>query len=92
MQAAVLADETWSEDALATIIALSHAQSIITADDLAREMRKPPHCNQVGAAFVAARNLGYIEAIGYQTSATRTRHRGVIRQWRRRINEGVGTQ
>ena len=88
MRAAALEDTDWSADAVATIIALSHAQSIVTADDLAREMRKPPHPNAVGAAFSAARSLGFIEAHGYTTSNTPSRHHGVIRVWRRRI-EGV---
>lgn len=79
----------WPEDALATIIALSHAQSIVTADDLTREMRRPPHPNMPGQAFAAARNLGYIEAVGYQTSTSKSRKHGVLRTWRRRINEGV---
>ena len=84
MQAAVLADETWSADAVATIIGLSHAQSLVTAEDLAREMREPPHPNAVGAAFSAARSLGFIEASGYTTSNTPSRHHGVIRVWRRK--------
>lgn len=88
MQAAVLADETWSEDAVATIIGLSHAQEVVTAEDLARELRKPPHPNMTGAAFSAARAQGFIEAAGYTTSNTPSRHHGVIRVWRRRI-EGV---
>jgi len=83
-QAMVLEDTDWNEDALATIIALSHAQSLVTADDLAREMRKPPHPNMTGAAFSAARTLGYIEAAGYTTSNTPSRHHGVIRTWRRK--------
>lgn len=90
MEAAALEDfdSTWSEDAVATIIALSHAQSLVTADDLAREMRKPPHPNAVGAAFSTARAQGFIVADGYTTSNTPSRHHGVIRVWRRRP-EGV---
>jgi hypothetical protein len=89
MKAAVLEDNDWPADAVATIIALSHAQSIVTADDLAREMRRPPHCNMVGAAFSAARSQGLIEASGYTTSNTPSRHHGVIRTWRRRTDKGV---
>lgn len=85
--AAVLEDTTWSEDAVATIIALSHAQEIVTAQDLAREMRKPPHPNMAGAAFSSARTQGFIEAHGYTTSNTPSRHHGVIRTWRRRKAE-----
>ena len=90
MKAAVFEDfdSDWSEDAVSTIVALSHSQSLVTADDLAREMRKAPHPNMVGAAFSAARSQGFIEAAGYTTSNTPSRHHGVIRTWRRRI-EGV---
>jgi hypothetical protein len=84
MKAAVLEDSSWSEDAVATIVALSHAQSIVTAEDLAREMRRPPHPNMTGAAFSAARSQGFIEASGYTTSNTPSRHHGVIRVWRRK--------
>lgn len=88
-QAMALEDSTWPEDAVATIIALSHAQQLVTADDLAREIRKPQHPNQVGAAFSAARAQGFIVADGYTTSNTPSRHHGVIRVWRRKTNEGV---
>jgi hypothetical protein len=89
--AAVLEDshEAWKGEALATIIELSYTQPVVTADDLVRELRRPPHTNLPGQAFAAARRLGYIEAIGYQTSTNRTRKHGVLRTWRRRINEGV---
>lgn len=87
--AAVLEDSTWSEDAVATIIRLSHTQAYVTADHLARTLRRPPHPNMTGAAFSAARSLGFIEAYGYTTSSTPSRHHGVIRTWRRKIKEGV---
>lgn len=91
MIAAALEDTDWSEDAVSTIIALSNEQSLVTADDLAREMRKPPHPNMTGAAFSAARARaqGFIEAAGYTTSNTPSRHHGVIRTWRRKNNKGV---
>jgi adenosine/AMP kinase len=88
MVAAVLEDNDWSADAVATIIALSHAQQIVTAEDLRREIRTPPHSNMFGAAFSAARSQGFIEASGYTTSNTPSRHHGVIRTWRRKV-EGV---
>lgn len=90
MIAAILEDNDWPADALATIISISNHQDRFTADDLVWAMRKPPHPNQVGAVFVAARNLGYIEPVGYQISHTPSRKHGVVRQWRRKINEGVG--
>lgn len=71
------------------IIELSYTQQIVTADDLVRELRRPPHQNLPGQAFAAARRLGYIEAVGYQTSTSKSRKHGVLRTWRRRINEGV---
>ena len=82
--AAVLEDSSWSEDALATIIALSLVSSQFTADTLRQEMRPPPHPGMVGAAFSAARNLGYITAAGYTTSTTPSRHHGVVRVWTRK--------
>lgn len=88
MIAAALEDTTWQEDALATIIGLSHAQTQFTADDLRREMRPAPHGGHVGAAFVAARQLGYIEPVGYTTSNAKTRNHGVLRTWTRKT-EGV---
>ena len=91
MKAAALEDshEEWLEDAAATIDALANALGTFTADDLSREMRRPPHNNLPGLAFSAARNQGLIEAVGYQTSISRTRKNGVLRTWRRRINEGA---
>lgn len=87
-QAMALEDSTWAEEAVAKIIDLAHAHDTFTADDLAREMRKAPHPNMVGAAFSAARGQGFIEAAGYTTSNTPSRHHGVIRTWRRKT-EGV---
>lgn len=80
-----LEDTDWPADAIAKIIDLSHAHTVFTADDLAREMRKPPHGNMVGAAFSAAKAQGFIEAEGYTTSNTPSRHHGVIRTWRRKV-------
>jgi hypothetical protein len=88
VKAAVFEDNDWPADALATIIGLAHAGHTFTADDLRREMRPAPHPNQVGAAFAAARNLGFIEGAGYTTSNTTTRRHGVLRTWRRK-HEGV---
>ena len=87
-QAMALEDDVWHEDALATIIGLAH-RGQFTADDLRREMRPAPHCNHVGAAFTAARKLGYIEADGYTTSTNTTRRHGVIRTWRAAADKGV---
>ena len=82
--AAVLEDSSWGEDALATIIGLAHSLPTFTAQDLTREMRPAPHPNLVGAAFSAARNLGYITAAGYTTSTAPSRHHGVVRVWERK--------
>jgi hypothetical protein len=81
--------DDWLEDAVATIIGIAAAQYIFSADDLAREMRRPPHPNMPGQAFSKARSLGYIEAVGYQTSTSKSRKNGVIRTWRRRTSQGV---
>jgi hypothetical protein len=75
--------DDWLEDAVATIIALAHAQALFSADDLAREMRRPPHPNMPGQAFSAARKHGYIRAVGYQLSTSKSRKNGVIRTWTR---------
>ena len=89
MKAAILEDLTWHEDAVATIIGLAHVHPEFSADDLRREMRPAPHPNHVGAAFVAAKKLGHIEPVSYQTSTAGTRRHGALRTWRRRINEGA---
>ena len=83
MQAAVLEDshEAWLEDAVATIHALAHSQVSITADDLRKEMRTPPHQNLPGIAFTTAKRLGYIEAVNYITSTARSRKHGSLRTW-----------
>ena len=87
-EAAVLEDSDWHDDALATIVGLSQAHQTFTADDVAREMRKPPHPNHVGAAFLAAKSAGYIEPVGYATSNNITRRHGALRTWRRKT-EGI---
>lgn len=89
MIAAALEEVDWSADAVATIEGLANAHKVFTADDLRREMRPAPHCNMIGAAFTAAKSLGYIEADGYTTSTTTTRRHGVIRTWRRRTEKGI---
>jgi hypothetical protein len=92
MKAAALEDshEAWHEDAVATIIGLAAAQHLFSADDLAREMRRPPHPNAPGQAFAAARSLGYITAVGYQQSTSKSRKNGVIRVWTRQtISKGA---
>jgi len=86
--AMALEDTTWAEDAVATIIGLAHSQEHLTAEDLARELRRPPHPNMYGAAFTSARSQGLIEAAGYTISRTPSRHHGVIRVWRRK-SEGA---
>lgn len=89
MKAMVMEDDSWPEDALNTIIGLSHMQTIVTADDLTRELRRPPVANWAGQAFSRARSLGFIEAVGYQTSTSKSRKNGVLRVWQRRIREGI---
>jgi hypothetical protein len=88
VQAAILEDSEWPADAVATIVGLSHAQEFFTADDLARDLRKPPHPNHVGAAFLAAKNQGLIEPVSYTTSNNSTRKHGALRTWRRKTQRG----
>ena len=81
-QAAVLDDrDDWLEDAVAAIHALAHAHDTFSADDLAKEMRTPPHPNLPGIAFSMARARGYITTVGYHSSATPSRNGGVQRVW-----------
>lgn len=84
MKAAALEDNDWHEDAVSTIVGIAAAHPEFTADDLRREMRPAPHPNHVGAAFLAAKSAGYIEASGYTTSNTTTRRHGALRTWRRK--------
>lgn len=77
----VLEDLTWSEDAVATILGLARKQATFSADDLHRDMRKPPHPNMAGAAFSSARAMGYIQPTGFRLSNNPSRKHGVIRTW-----------
>ena len=91
MQAAVLDDfdSTWKDDAIATIIGISHAQETFSADDLAACMRKPNQPAQVGAAFRSAQAQGLIESTESQKSTSKTRNHGRNLRWRRKVNEGA---
>jgi hypothetical protein len=89
MQAAVLEDPTWTEDAVATIDSISRSQEYVNADDLRKEMRTPPHSGCFGAAFREAARQGFIESVDFRISSAKTRHRGRHQQWRRK-SEGVG--
>jgi alkylated DNA nucleotide flippase Atl1 len=87
---AVMEDNAWMEDAVATIIGLVHNQEIVTAEDVAREMRRPPVSNWIGLAFTKAKNEGHIEWVRYVRSNTKSRKGGSVSEWtRRRINKGV---
>lgn len=92
MQAAILEDthEAWLEDAVATIIGISHTLPDFSADQLAREMRKPPHANLVGTAFRMAKRAGHIEWVCYVRSTNKTRKGGSVSIWRR-VQEGIGS-
>jgi len=81
-------DESWAEDAVATIIGLSHAHPDFSCDDLRREMRPPNRSAQYGAAFRSAQAQGLIESIDSQKSASKTRNHGRNLRWRRKT-EGV---
>ena len=88
MKAAVMEDNDWAEDALATIIGLSLSVTEFTADDLRREMRPAPHNNAPGLAFGRARNLGLIESVTSTVSKSKSRKNGSLKTWRRKT-EGV---
>ncbi|WP_284763421.1 hypothetical protein [Arthrobacter sp. efr-133-R2A-63] len=91
MKAAVLEDNNWIEDAVATIDAISLAHEVFSADDLRREMRPPAHKNWPGKALATARREGLIQAVGYQTSTSKSRKHGVTRTWARKTKR-EGTQ
>lgn len=87
MKAMALEDSEWMADAIATIIGLAHSQDLITADDVNRELRKPPVANWMGIAFTTAKREGHIEAVDYRTSTSKTRKHGALRTWRRKEQE-----
>ncbi|MEV8149911.1 hypothetical protein AB0O52_17420 [Arthrobacter sp. NPDC080073] len=86
MKAAVLEQhkEQWREDAIAAIVGISRGHEFFTADDIRGEMPAPAHRNWTGQALIAAKNLGLIEAVGYQTSRVKSRKHGVTRTWRKK--------
>lgn len=81
-------DDAWADDAVATIIGLSLAHESFSADDLAKELRKPNRPAQVGAAFRSAQAQGLIESLESQRSTSKTRNHGRNLRWRRKT-EGV---
>ncbi|MFH5879794.1 hypothetical protein [Arthrobacter sp. NA-172] len=87
MKAAILEDNTWLEDAEATIDQLSRDMPEFTADDLRKEMREPANTNWPGMAFANARNKGLIESVASSVSHARTRKYGSLKIWTRRIKE-----
>jgi hypothetical protein len=91
MQAAVLDDwdEAWKDDAIATIISLSHDHESFTADDLRKHMRPPNRSAQSGAAFTSAQAQGLIESIDSQKSTSKTRNHGRNLRWRRKTDRSA---
>jgi len=83
-QAMALADETWLEDAVATIVGLSIDKAEFTADDLRKEMRPPAHPNWPGIAFGQAKRRGLIEPISTAISQAKSRNHGSLRVWTRK--------
>lgn len=92
MRAAVLDDfdESWKDDAIATIISLSIDHDSFGADDLRRALRPPNRSSQYGAAFRSAQAQGLIEPIDSQKSTSKSRNHGRNLRWRRKKTEGVG--
>lgn len=78
---AALEDLNWQEDAVSWLEAYAWSGLTFTADDLRRSFRPPPHGNQTGAAFQAARKAGLIKPVGYTESQTPSRRHSVIRVW-----------
>lgn len=82
-------DESWTEDAIATIIGLSLSLPQFTSDDLRRELRPPNRSSQIGAAFRSAQRQGLIESCGYKQSTTKTRNAGSHQVWRRKTDRSA---
>lgn len=76
-----LEDTEWMDDALVALATLAASQTVVTAEDLSRVMRKPPHPNHVGLVFGLAKNLHYLVPTGYRPSMSKSRRGGVIRTW-----------
>ena len=76
-----LEDADWSEDAVATILALALSRDVFSADDLRREMREAPHPNMVGTAFMNAHRKGYIIRAGDKPSSVKSRNGGRNGTW-----------
>lgn len=84
MKPAILEDNDWHEDALATIEQLARDLPEFTAEDLRKEMRMPPVANWIGLAFTAAKREGLIEAVSHAISHNKSRKHGSLRTWRRK--------
>lgn len=87
MKPAVLEDNVWIEDAVATIGQLSRDLPEFTADDLRKEMRAPANTNWPGLAFGQAKRQGLIEKVREGTSKARPRNSGALKVWTRAKEE-----
>jgi len=80
-QAIALEDNSWTEEAVATIADLARRGGTVTADDLRRHHRPAPHPNKVGPAFRIAKSRGFIRPAGNANSKIRSRHGGGFKEW-----------
>ncbi|MDJ0321686.1 hypothetical protein [Pseudarthrobacter sp. PS3-L1] len=84
MKPLALDDLDWSADCAALIESLAESGQRFSADDISRDMRKPPVPNMTGAAFQAAAAQNLIHCVGYKLSTNPTRRHGIIRIWEKK--------
>lgn len=72
----------WREAALIEIKTLARSGYEFTADDVRAKVGEPDVANRWGGVFLAASRAGLIETVAVRSSATKTRHAGMVRVWR----------
>lgn len=78
-------DQWWRDGAWRALQVCVATDEVFSADTLRDDpfnLPEPRHPSQWGALFSAARAAGLIRPVGYATSATPSRHKGVLRLWR----------
>jgi len=80
--AARRADPDAFEAALEAIRQLARNGGEFGADDVRALSRIPLLGSVTGSAFAAARKVGLIESVGFETSRSPSRHGGLQRTWR----------
>lgn len=78
---AALVDPDWIAQAVDCIERLALSQSLVTSEDLRREIEAPENENQIGGAFLSASTRKIITPVGYRPSRDKSRRGGAIRVW-----------